>query len=99
MPENITLRGLSSPSANSAFTDCSEACIGRAHLIFLSSVLPSRRRYQDYQAADIPTVDGDGASVRVMAGSRGGTTGPIKVQPPPPFPCPCLGGSMTVAET
>ena len=34
-------------------------------------------RYQDYQAEDIPTVQQDGGTVRVMAGTRKGTTGPI----------------------
>ena len=39
-------------------------------------------RYQDYQAADIPSVDQDGVTVRVMAGSHKGTTGPIVMRNP-----------------
>lgn len=39
-------------------------------------------RYQDYQADDIPAAESDGASVRVMAGSRGGVAGPIKLRNP-----------------
>lgn len=39
-------------------------------------------QYQDYQAKDIPVVEADGASIRVMAGSRGGKVGPIKMRNP-----------------
>mmetsp|Transcript_7028 Transcript_7028/g.20566 ORF Transcript_7028/g.20566 Transcript_7028/m.20566 type:complete len:360 (-) Transcript_7028:330-1409(-) len=39
-------------------------------------------QYQDYQAADIPSVEGEGATVRVMAGTRNDTTGPIKMRNP-----------------
>ena len=39
-------------------------------------------RYQDYQAADIPSVTQDGVTVRVMAGSHQGTTGPIVMRNP-----------------
>lgn len=40
-------------------------------------------RYQDIQAADIPTNTAtSGASVRVMAGSSGGITGPIQLRNP-----------------
>lgn len=40
-------------------------------------------RYQDYQAADIPTVDnGERANVRVMAGSYLDTAGPIELRNP-----------------
>ncbi|PSC74518.1 Pirin [Micractinium conductrix] len=49
--------------------------------------LPAKKKmckpqYQDYQAKDIPSVDKDGASVRVLAGSRLGTEGPIKMRNP-----------------
>ncbi len=37
------------------------------------------RRYQDYQADDIPIVEKDGMRVRVMAGSSYGAEGPVKV--------------------
>jgi redox-sensitive bicupin YhaK (pirin superfamily) len=45
--------------------------------------LPARDKmtapaYQDIQAAQIPTVEHDGASVRVIAGSYGGATGPAR---------------------
>ena len=46
-----------------------------------SSLLP-RCRYQDYQAADIPTVERDGVTVRVMAGASMGTDGPITMRNP-----------------
>jgi len=39
-------------------------------------------RYQDIQAADIPLATSPGASVRVMAGTSGGVTGPIKLRNP-----------------
>ena len=39
-------------------------------------------RYQDYQADDIPTVQQDGISVRVMAGVYQGTKGPIVMRNP-----------------
>ena len=39
-------------------------------------------RYQDYQAEDIPTVKQDGVSVRIMAGSHNGVTGPIVMRNP-----------------
>lgn len=39
-------------------------------------------RYQDYQAADIPTASGDGWSVRVMAGEVDGAKGPIALRNP-----------------
>ena len=40
------------------------------------------RRYQDYQASDIPIVADQGVSVRVMAGEYFGTTGPIALRNP-----------------
>ena len=39
-------------------------------------------RYQDYQASDIPVVQQGGVTVRVMAGSRRGTLGPIEMRNP-----------------
>ena len=39
-------------------------------------------RYQDYQAAEIPTVEQDGAKVRVMAGDSHGATGPVAMRNP-----------------
>lgn len=42
----------------------------------------SKPRYQDIQAAEIPSVEAGGASVRVMAGTVAGTTGPIKLRDP-----------------
>jgi redox-sensitive bicupin YhaK (pirin superfamily) len=39
-------------------------------------------RYQDVQADEIPSVEGAGSVVRVMAGSVGDTTGPIKLRYP-----------------
>ncbi|GLC68092.1 hypothetical protein PLESTF_000645200 [Pleodorina starrii] len=40
-------------------------------------------RYQDYQRGDIPVVESSpGASVRVMAGSHAGVTGPIQMRNP-----------------
>ena len=40
------------------------------------------RRYQDYQASDIPVVADQGVSVRVMAGEYFGTTGPYRPAQP-----------------
>ena len=40
------------------------------------------RRYQDYQASDIPTVEDGGVKVRVMAGESYGATGPIALRNP-----------------
>lgn len=39
-------------------------------------------RYQDYQASDIPVVERDGVSVRVMAGDSMNITGPINMRNP-----------------
>ena len=39
-------------------------------------------RYQDYQASDIPVVQEGGVSVRIMAGTHGGATGPIEMRNP-----------------
>ena len=39
-------------------------------------------RYQDYQATDIPTLQQNGARVRVMAGSHQGVAGPIVMRNP-----------------
>lgn len=39
-------------------------------------------RYQDVQADEIPSVEGPGSSVRVMAGAVGDSTGPIKLRHP-----------------
>lgn len=40
-------------------------------------------RYQDYQASDIPILDlGEGSSIRIMAGERAATQGPIKLRNP-----------------
>ncbi len=40
------------------------------------------RRYQDYQASDIPVVADGGVTVRVMAGEYSGATGPIALRNP-----------------
>ena len=39
-------------------------------------------RYQDYQAEQIPTVEQEGARVRVMAGDSHGATGPVAMRNP-----------------
>ena len=40
------------------------------------------RRYQDYQAKDIPVVVDGGVTVRIMAGESYGTPGPIALRNP-----------------
>lgn len=67
-------------------------CLPPSHQLLattLFATLPTRpsphthtHSYQDYQAADIPTVTTDAGRVRVMAGSFGGTTGPIVMRNP-----------------
>lgn len=49
--------------------------------------LPSKQkmvkpRYQDIQKEDIPVVDAQGASIRVIAGKSGGQEGPMKLRNP-----------------